>query len=166
MNVIEATFTITREEYIRAMRRHYRSKLSVVRDVVGSCVVIGLGLYLLNTSNAMIAWFAIVSGVLLLALVGYAILLWPNLLYRWQPKLKSEYRLRFSESGIEFRTDSIDANLKWTMYQAWLQDKEFFILYHSVRDLSVIPKRCMTTDSEVGFRSLLERMLGPARNSN
>ena len=102
-------------------------------------------------------------GAVLLALVAYALLLLPTLIYRSQPKLKSEYRLIFSDDGIGFKTDEIDSMLKWSIYHSWLRDDEFYIMYHGKRDLSVVPRRVLTSqDNDERFSNLLKRKIGPS----
>ncbi len=159
---IETIFTITRDEYIRAMRRHYRTRLRIGRDIVGGLIAICCGLYLLNSTDQFaFAWLLIVVGTFLLVLVAYAILVMPSMIYRSQPKLKSRYRLQFDDNGIRFRTNDIDAQLKWQMYHSWLCDDEFYILYHGTRDLSVIPIRSLPEDRCQQFEALLKRNIGP-----
>ena len=163
-NSVDATFIIGRDEYIRAIRRHYRSQLSLTRDVIGGLVALCAGLYLLlATQQFALSLFLIIPGALLLGLVVYALTLLPSMLYRSQPKLKSEYRLHFDDSGIGFRTNDIHAHLKWQMYHSWLHDDEFYILYHGTRDLSVIPRRSLTEEGNEQFAAMLERNLGPCR---
>ncbi len=129
---IEVTFTITRDEYVRALRRHYKTKLQIKRDIVGGIVAVVAGVYLLqSTYSSVLSWLLIVAGGFLLALVIYAFLLLPFMIYRSQPKLKSEYRLEFRNDGIGFQTEGIDAELKWSIYHSWLRDDEFYILYTS-----------------------------------
>ena len=96
----------------------------------------------------------------MLTLLVYAIFLLPHMIYRYQPKLKSEYRLRFRDEGIGFQTDEIDAQLKWTMYHSWIRDAEFYILYHGKRDISVIPRRALKGDADKNLGELLRQHIG------
>jgi hypothetical protein len=158
---VDATFTIQRDEYVRAIRRHYRSQLKVTRDIVGGLIAMSVGFYLLQkTEQSAIAWLLILSGAILLTMVAYALLILPVMLYRTQPKLQSEYRLHFDDNGIGFDTTDIRAQLNWKMYHSWLSDEEFFILYHGTRQLSVIPKRSMTEDGCKQLTTLLKRNIG------
>ena len=159
---VDSTFTIEQDEYVRAIRRHYRSNLSVTRNIVGELVAISGGLYLLlATDQSSIGWLLIVPGAILLGIVVYALLILPSMLYRTQPKLRSEYRLHFDDKGILFETADIRAQLNWQLYHSWLCDEEFYILYHGKRDLTVIPRRSMTEDGSNQFATLLGRNIGP-----
>ena len=160
---ISAAFTITRDEYVRAIRRYYKTKLQVKRDLVGGAIAIAFGLYLLSTfENIILAWFSIVSGVVLASLVVFAIFVLPSIIYRSQPKLKDEYRLEFRDDGIGFKTKEIDSNLKWSIYHSWLRDDEFYILYHGTRDVSVVPRRSFANGDDNRLKDLLGRKIGPS----
>jgi len=130
---------------------------------MGGMIAIAAGIYLLNKSeNAILAWFSIAAGVVLVSLVVYAIFILPALLYRSQSKLKDEYRLEFSDEGIGFQTKQIDANLKWSFYHSWLRDDEFYILFHGNRDVSVIPRRSLTHGDDELLMDMLSRKMGPS----
>lgn len=160
---IVTNFTFTRDEYVLAMRRHYKTALNVRRDVIAGIVAIAFGLYFTLTSMGWVAWVLLGAGAVLLALVAYAIFLLPIMIYNSQPKLKNEYRLSFSDEGIEFKTDAIDSTLQWSLYQSWLRDNDFYIMYHGKRDLSVIPRRALTTDdADRRLKEMLENHIGPA----
>ena len=160
---VVAVFAISRDEHVRAMPRHYKSKLQVKCDVIGGLLAVIAGLFLIRTMEVdVIAWLLIGAGGLLLATVGCSIFLVPHLIYRSQPKLKSEYRLEFDEDGIRFRTDDIDSRLKWSIYTSWLRDEEFYVLYHGARNLSVIPRRSLHGETDEVLARLLRGAVGPS----
>ena len=157
-----ATFTITRDEYVRAMRRYFKTKLQWKRDLVGGIVSLGAGIYCMQTSTLLpaLAWLLVLAGALMLSLLMFAVFHLPHMIYRSQPKLKSEYRLRFRDEGIGFQTDEIDAQLKWTIYHSWIRDEEFYILYRGKRDVSVIPRRALKDDADKNLGELLQQHIG------
>ncbi|MBE9060631.1 YcxB family protein [cf. Phormidesmis sp. LEGE 11477] len=157
---VDVTFTIRRSEYIRAIRRYYKTKLALWRDGVVSVLMLALGLYLLQSIGIpFFAWLLIILSVCLLALTIYSLLLLPQFIYRSQPKLKSEYRLRFREDAIRFQTDEIDSEVKWSFYHSWQRDQEFYLLYHGARDLSVIPRRALQSQDDERLLELLKRRI-------
>jgi len=160
---IKAVFTYSRDEYLRAVRRHYRTHIYAVRDIVVGMIAVIAGLIIyFSDESRLYAWILIVIGLILLTMVAYAFLVLPKLMYRSDPRLKWEYSLTFYEDRIEFKTKEIDSILKWPLYHSWLGDDEFYILYHGKRNLSVIPRRALKSDnSDERFASLLERKLGP-----
>jgi hypothetical protein len=159
---VSTTFTYSRDEYLLAMRRHYYSALRVRRDIVGGLLGIVGGLYLaMATSVGWIAWCLVAAGSILLAMIAYAMLLLPAMIYASQPKLKNEYSLCFSDDGIRFKTEGIDSTLQWSLYRRWRCDDQFYIMYHGKRDLSVIPRRALTCDeADSRLRQLLIEHIG------
>ena len=162
---VRAIFTYTREEYILAMRRHYRSNLKAGRDVVAGLVAILGGVLLLFTmDSSWLGWSLLIAGTALLSIAVYAILLFPTLIYSSQPKLKDEYSLTFTDAGIGFKTKNIDAVLQWSTYHSWLSDDAFYIMYHGKRELSVIPRRALENSFDDRLRELLTKKLGPPKH--
>ena len=68
---VEANFTITRDEYVRAMRRYYKTKLQWKRDLIGGVVAFGAGIYCLQTSTShpALAWLLVLAGCFMLTLL-------------------------------------------------------------------------------------------------
>jgi len=159
---VSTTFTYTRGEYVRAMQRHYKSSLRFRTDVVGGLLAVAGGLYLaLMTSSGWVGWLFVGVGSLLLAIIAYAMLLLPRIIYASQPKLRNEYTLSFADDGIRFKTDFIDSTLQWSLYHTWLSDDQFYIMYHGKRDLTIIPRRALTdADADDKLRQLLAAHIG------
>ena len=163
---IEIVFTYSREEYVRAMRRYYHAVLHVKRDIAFGLIGVSVGLYMLQSSyGGWLGWFLVGSGLIFLAIVAYALLILPQVIYSSQPKLKNEYRLTFSDAGIEFKTDGIDSKLDWSFYHSWQRDADFYILFHGRRDLSVVPRRVLTAgENDRRFADLLVRKIGSSKS--
>ena len=161
---VKAVFTYTRDEYIRAIRRHYKTNIHLFRDLaIGSLTVLmgALTMYF-SPPNLFFGGFIVILGLALFLILMYGFLILPALLYRSDPKLKWEYTLTFSDDKIEFKTNDIDSTLQWPLYHSWLRDDEFYILYHGKRNLSVIPRRALTSgDSDERLVELLKRKIGP-----
>ncbi len=151
-------------EYIRALRRYYRTRLQPIRDIVASVLAVCGGLYLyIFTASRILPWLLIVPGVILGLLVVYALLVLPSLIFQSQPKLKSEYNLQFGDDAIRFKTDTINSTLQWSTYHSWLRDNEFYILYHGRRDSTVIPIRAIEPNANEQFAALLNQKIGPPK---
>lgn len=163
---IEIVYTTTREEYIRALRLHGKTRIKPLRDVIGAFVAIGLGLFGLSVSeNPLFSWVAVTAGLLLLLVVGYGFVVLPLLFYNSQPLLKSQYHLTFSNDEMRFRAEGVDSTISWPLYRSWLRDKDFYILYYGKRDLSVIPRRAFRTaeDDDEIFDLLTQKIGHPER---
>lgn len=159
---VKANFTITRDEYVRAIRRYYKTELQLKRDLPGSIIAIVAGVWVLqSTSTPAFAWMLIVLGGGVFVLVVYTTTYLPQVIYRSQPKLKSEYRLEFRDDGIGFHTDEMASELKWSIYHSWRRDDEFYILHYGKRDISVIPRRALLNRADDQLAALLRQHIGP-----
>jgi hypothetical protein len=167
--LISLTFTYRRDEYVRAMRRHYSRTLHGPHDVAAAIIAVVGGLWISHSHPGTLSTMGsalVVLGFALGTFVALALLVSPRLAYASQPKLKQQYNLVFSDAGIAFRTASIDAKLDWSIYRRWVADDDFYYLYHGKREFSVIPQRVFPDDSVAcAFRDLLMRKIGaPARD--
>jgi YcxB-like protein len=156
METVNLSFRYAEQDYVRAMRAHYASRLRLPLDVA---VIVGLAVL-----GAYEAWsgshgFGItllsVSGIFALMLVAaFAII--PRIAFRSQPKFRDEYSLGFSPQGIHFRTSHIDSDLQWSIYTSALVDAHSFILYYGSQQFTVIPKRVF---QDVLQRQTFEQLL-------
>lgn len=161
---VETRFTITKSEYLRALRSHFRKQLNPNRDGVASVLAVCSGLYLfLFTTLAELAWLLIVPGLVLGVFVAYAFLWLPWFVYQSQPRLKSEHHLQFSDDAIQWKTDGINATIQWATCRSWSCDNEFYILYHGAKDFTVVPRRALTPEAHEQLTSLLNQKIGRAR---
>lgn len=99
------------------------------------------------------------SSILAVMLIAVFLII-PPLVFRREPKLRDQYSLTFSEEGIHFNTAHIDSDLEWTLYTRALVDPNCYILYHSARHFTVIPKRVFQDiDQQSEFEHLLTRKI-------
>ena len=156
METVNLSFRYAEQDYVRAMRAHYASRLRLPLDIaviLGSAFVGGYELR--SGSLGFGITLLCVSGLFALMLTAaFAII--PIIAFRWQPKLRGEYSLSFSPQGIHFRTAHIDSDLKWTLYKDALVDASSFILYYGSRQFTVIPKRVF---QDVSQREAFEQLL-------
>ena len=130
METVSLSFRYAEQDYVRAMRAHYVTRLRLPLDIAVTVAVAVLGTYELRSgSRALGITLLCLSGVFVLILVAaFAVI--PRIWFRSQPKFRDEYSLRFSPEGIHFQTAHIDSNLQWTMYTKALVDSYSFILYY------------------------------------
>ena len=164
MDAIETKFTITQAEYARAMRRHNKTRIQPVRDILASVVAILAGTYLLWYSETRVwGYVLVVPSIMLLAMIFYIKFIIPNKIYQAaKRKLSSEYWMQFREDGMQFRYSDIDSSLKWSVFSSWLRDNEFYILYHDGIGCSVIPRRALCDGDDERLSKLLASVIGPA----
>jgi len=156
METVNLSFRYAEEDYVRAMRAHYASRLRLPLDIAVTVGVAVLGAYEWRSgSHAFGVILLCVSGIFALILVAaFAVI--PRISFRSQPKFRDEYSLRFSAEGIHFQTAHIDSDLQWGMYTSALVDAYSFILYYGTRQFTVIPKRVFQDGSQ---RQTFERLL-------
>lgn len=163
MDAIEAQFTITQDEYVRAMRRHNKTRIQPIRDIIAGVIAVLAGAYVLLSSGAKLwGYILIVPGVILLSMIAYIKFIIPAKIYQAaRRKLSSEYWIQFRDDGMRFRYTDIDSSLKWSLFSSWLRDNEFYILYHDGIGCSVIPRRAFNDGDDERLSKLLTSVLGP-----
>ena len=156
MENVNLRFRYAEQDYVRAIRAHYATRLRLPLDLAVTAAIALLGAYELRLgSRAFGIGLLCLSGVFMLVLVAaFAVI--PRVWFRSQPKLRDEYLLRFSSEGIHFQTIHINSDLQWTMYTRALVDAYSFILYYGNQQFTVIPKRVFSDGPQ---RESFERLL-------
>ena len=156
METVNLSFRYAEQDYVRAVRAHYASRLRLPLDIAVIAGVAALGAYEWRSgSHGFGITLLCVSGIFALMLVAaFAVI--PAIAFRRQPKFRDDYSLSFSPQGIHFQTAHIDSDLKWGMYTGALVDAYSFILYYGSQQFTVIPKRVFKDISE---RQTFERLL-------
>ena len=146
------------------MRRHNKTRIQFVRDVVAGVVALLIGIcVLLFTESKLWAFALIVPSLVLLLMIGYVKFVVPIKIYQAaKRKLSSEYMIQFRDDGMRFRYSDIDSSLKWSVFSTWLRDNEFYILYHGTRDVSVVPRRSFANGDDDRLMDMLVRKIGPS----
>ncbi len=156
METVNLSFRYAEQDYVRAMRAHYASRLRLPFDIA---VIVGVAIVGAYEWRSGAHGFGItllcVSGILALMLVAaFAVI--PTIAFRSQPKFRDDYSLSFSPQGIHFQTAHIDSDLKWGMYTSALVDTYSFILYYGSQQFTVVPKRVF---QDVSQRQTFEQLL-------
>ena len=82
-------------------------------------------------------------------------------LFKRNPKFLEWYELTFSEEGMLWKTDTIDARLRWTHYNKVVESNRAFLLIYGKWAYSMIPKSAFSNEGQVNaFRDLLRRKVG------
>jgi hypothetical protein len=81
--------------------------------------------------------------------------------FRANPKFREEHQLTLTPESLRFRTATIDSTLKWELYSHFFETGKAFILVYGKRMYTVIPKRALHGDAQLGeLRQLLARAIG------
>lgn len=156
MDTVNLAFRYSQNDYVRAMRAHYRSRLRLPLDIAVAIVTAGLGAYFWRSGSqwygVALLCMSVVFALILLA--AFAVI--PYVAFRREPKVRDGYSLTFSPEGIHFRTSHIDSDLQWSMYSRALVDEHSFVLYYGSQSFTVIPTRVFQTAEQ---REAFERLV-------
>lgn len=157
---INVRFRYTESQYADGVRRHLANRFRWRIDTPLAVAVVILGAVALVAGIGGMAGPSLMSiGMLYLCVLALGWFWVPVRYYRAQPKLRDEYRLAFSEDGIALRTEHVESNLQWSIYQRVLADERVYLLYYGNDAFFVLPRSVFPSGStdEAGFRDLVKR---------
>jgi hypothetical protein len=167
-SIIHLTFQYSEQDYVRAMRAHYASRLRLKLDAAVAVAAALLGIYLWRSPDSRWRGIGLVclSAVLVLMLVvAFGVI--PKFVFHREPKFRDEYSLTFSPEGIHFRTAHINSQLEWSLYTRALVDAHSFVLYYGTNLFTVIPKRAFDTAEQLAaFERLIKGKIPEARTKS
>lgn len=154
-------FTYSRQDCLRAWRRHFKEKMKLPLDLLAAAVLAAFGSWQWWLEGPSVLSIAAIALAATLALIVVAALyVVPAMAYRRDEKLKRPYHLRFGEDEIEFRTDSLTSRLGWQLYTNALIDDHSYLLYYGNAQFTIIPKRTIPDiESQREFEQLLEKKI-------
>lgn len=155
-------FQYTEAEYVAATHSYYNRSFHMGSYLIALGVVLLAGLYLWFSTSEPVVFFGVSVFLLIVAtpLVFYFVS--PHTAFRRHPSLRDTYWLRFNEDGIAFKTEHVNSNLDWELYQQVWENKRFFFLIYGKQMYTVIPKRAFESVSqETQFRELLKHKITP-----
>jgi hypothetical protein len=156
---VELRFRYTEDEYVSAIRTYMLAKRRIAFFIGIASVVVLLGIYFLLTHSDSAATISFLcTGAFLFGLMATSFVILPHRRFQSNPQLRSEYFLQFAEDGILFRTDQIDATIKWEIYTEALETEKFYLLSHGEGAVTVIPKRVFnSSEQQEHFEDMLTR---------
>lgn len=156
---VKLTFRYLPGEYVRAVNAHQLLDRPLVPDLIISWVVAGIGAWTIRFGTDRYFWFGVIVcgiGLGFSTLAAVMLLILPRALVAADPKLRGEYQLTFSDRGVRFQTTSIDSNIDWSLYQRAVEARDFYLLYWTRRQFTVVPKRAFATSADMlAFNALL-----------
>lgn len=128
--------------------------VAVILALVGAWMVYMAGLQwwtVIWFALVPIEWFDLLSIRPLQVLVQFKI----------NPKYRETYRLEFDDTGLRFKTATVDSKLAWNHFNRVIESDKVFLLIYGKMMYSVIPKRAFASEAEIDdFRQLLNRNIG------
>jgi hypothetical protein len=111
-STVSLVFRYSEQDFVRAMRAHYASRLRLRIDIAVTVLMAVIGVYLWRSPES--PWYGMallgLSGTFALMLIA-AFGIIPYVVFRRETKFRDEYALTFSPDGIHFRTAHIDSQL-------------------------------------------------------
>lgn len=154
-------FQYTEAEYVAAVHSYYNRAFHIGTYLIALGVVFLASLYLWFATDEPVIFFGVSIFLLIVAtpLVFYFVT--PRTTFRRESRLHDTYWLRFDDEGIAFKTEHINSNLDWALYQQAWENKRFFFLIYGKQMYTIIPKRVFAdAEQEARFRMLTQRKIG------
>ena len=161
MENIKIQFKPRIKDHIKAIKLYYSKSILNKLDKVVGLILIGYGAFLLF-SYSFAWWYLlfVIFGILEFFSLTNLDPLIVRLRFHQDPKMKEEYTLEFSESGIGFKTPTIDSRLAWKHYHNLMENDAIFLLIYGKKMYSVIPKTAFKDAEEITrFRQLVNTMI-------
>jgi hypothetical protein len=158
--IVQVNFRHTEPEYISAYRFYVlQSKELLIRLVVFYVLSsAGLLLILMLMEVGFPFWFPVAACVLVGVAIYGSLSNLPRRHFRDDPRFRDEYHLTCTDSGIEFRTPTINSVVSWSLYTGVIENDKFYILTYGVHAFTLFPKRVFRDgQQETAFRRLLRR---------
>ena len=151
MDTVELTFKYTQAEYVKADRQYLIASKTISKtSIVVLAIFLPASLLYLFLSSFSVPGIIFTAIGVVAAIVGSTLYFYlPLYKFKITPKYKEEYTLTFSNSGITFKTPSIDSTIKWDMYSEIWESNDFYFLIQSPRIYTLIPKRAFGSPVEM-----------------
>lgn len=118
-------------------------------------VILFTNIQFLSSGSNWSGWIYFIVVMLILALAHLTIYIQARKNYTTQKKISSPLQWKFSGSTIEAIGDGFSSEFSWDSLYKVVENKQYFLLYHSIRLANIIPKRDMSADQMLQFRQLL-----------
>jgi hypothetical protein len=160
---IELRFKYTEDEYVAAIRAYMLGRTRITFVILMASVMLILGVYfLISGIDIAMTVSLLCTSAFLFGLLATSILILPRRRFQADPKFRDEYLLGFTDDGILFKTDHIDAKVDWGLYTEAVETDRFYLLVYGKGAMSVIPKRVFhNPEEEALFKNLITRRVAP-----
>jgi hypothetical protein len=157
--MISIQFKNTIAEHIHAARVYDAHGFFGKGNKVVAALLVLAGAYLVYAVGVLwwtVIWFALapVEWFDLLSIRPLQILLQ----FRFNLKYREEYHMEFDDSGLHFKTSTIDSHIAWSFYNRVIERDRIYLLIWGRMAYTVIPKRAFRSLEEIEvFRQLISQ---------
>ena len=141
-------FKYTEDEYVSAVQSYYARTFHIWTYLIALGVVLLASLYLWFSTGEPVVIFGLSVFLLIVALPLIFYFVTPRTTFRREPHFHDLYWLHFSEEEIEFKTEHVNSNLEWSLYQKVWENKNFYLLFYGERLFTIIPKRVFESEAQ------------------
>ncbi|MEA5574681.1 YcxB family protein [Calothrix sp. UHCC 0171] len=88
--------------------------------------------------------------------------------YNWKNQPASQYEIHVEvvEEGLIITTPVAESNLKWGIFQNWLETPNLFLVYQTKSCCNIFPKRAFSSEIEMNqFRDILREKVSPTQRN-
>ena len=160
---VQLDFRQTEENYLAAVRLYaWRSGELFARIFITYLFLAGSILLLPLFFDFPIPFWAL-AALLAIGGVGWyhgLVIDIPRRFFRGNPKFRDHYYLKFSDAGVDFKTDHASGSYDWSFFTGVIENDSFYLLVYGkdLHMITIIPKRAFRDpEQETAFRELLHR---------
>lgn len=169
---IALKFTMTRAEYIRAVRiMLLRQKVLWFLPLIAAMWIFGpllsawltesMGQTPIRLEPVKFIAYAVAAVAVLTVVYGWSPIAAVN---KMNPAIRDNpQEFRFTEGGIDCSTGLTQSKVDWNLWVKFTESREFFFLYQHAQMAHILPKRAFASESEIAaFRDLLAKKIRKA----
>lgn len=159
MQKIILEFTYTQKEIMQAYSLHYNKILKIKRDLLLGTIICIAGIFMIYyDANKFFAILFILFGAILFLLPIAANTLIPYLQYQLKSVYKKKHLVELQKDKIIFKPKNALFKQSWKEYIEFEENHDFFILYYSNNQFTILPKRIFIDfQYMVYFRQILKQ---------
>ena len=162
---MKTEYTITENDYVRAMKLHSRftSKMTalflVAATLLGAAAIYGSSLFRGAALGGLI-------GAVVVVVLGQYVLnpLLAKRHYKKYKAIQDPVQIALNDEGIEFSTADSNGMIRWKKFLKWRQNDDYLLVYLMPRMYYIIPKSIEASGFDLAaLTSALEINVGPEK---
>jgi len=158
MKKISLQYNISLKDFLDAYEYHWRlnklgTKSNSLLALTG--IIIGLFSFVINYIAGIVIS---VCSVILIVIIMLRKFLYTRA-FKNSPKYVSEIKVLFTDNNIVTENAAGKSELNWSIYNKFIENKDYFLLYLSNNSFSIIPKRAFQKNEDLDdFRNMLKKI--------
>ena len=159
-----ATFKITEDDYMAAIRLHSRMPRSLRLIWCVLVIIVTAGAVFGPDDTRVMASITLVCNLLAFFGLPLFVRLVSRGQYRNYRAIQAEFSATLHESGLHLKTEFGESRVTWANVLKWRHNEQYLLLYLAPRLFHVVPKSIAAQGFDfVGLLESLKAYVGPAR---